>query len=63
MNYIIGLLYILATAFISIFSLKSGKEKETNKILENNDRLKKEYEKNEINSLYDVIDKLQDGNF
>ena len=31
MNYIIGLLYILATAFISIFSFKSGKEKERNK--------------------------------
>lgn len=57
---IIGLLF---TSLLSYFSYKYGKDKKENEILKDNEKLKKIFKNNTINSNNDLYDKLSKGNF
>ena len=63
LNNIIILIGLLFTSLLSYFSYKYGKNKKENEVLKNNEKIKKIFKNNTINSNDDLYDKLSKGNF
>lgn len=63
LNNTIILIGLLFTSLLSYFSYKYGKSKKENEILKDNEKLKKIFKKNTINSNDDLYDKLSKGDF
>ena len=63
LNNLLILIGLLFTSLLSYFSYKYGKNKQENKILKGNEKLKNIFKKNIINSNDDLYDKLSKGNF
>lgn len=63
LNNLLILIGLLFTSLLSYFSYKYGKNKKENEILKDNEKLKKIFKKNIINSNDDLYDKLSKGNF
>ena len=63
LNNTIILIGLLFTSLLSYFSYKYGKNKQENKILKDNEKLKNIFKKNIINSNDDLYDKLSKGDF
>ena len=63
LNNIIILIGLLFASLLSYFSYKYGKNKQENKILKDNEELKKIFKNNTINSNDDLYDKLSKGDF
>ena len=63
LNNIIILIGLLFTSLLSYFSYQLGKNKKENEVLKNNEKIKKIFKNNTINSNDDLYDKLSKGDF
>lgn len=63
LNKILILIGLLFTSLLSLFCYKTGKNKKENEILKYNEKLKKIFKNNTINSNDDLFNKLSKGDF
>ena len=63
LNNILIVISLFFTSLLSLFSYKYGKNKKEKEILKYNEKLRKIFKENTINSNDDLFNKLSKGNF
>ena len=63
LNNILIIISLFFTSLLSYFSYKYGKNKKEKEILKYNEKLRKIFKENTINSNDDLFNKLSKGNF